>query len=511
MERLHFQLIRNALFGAGGRLATLLVGLFMTPYLFHQLGRDRFGFWALVPLVTGIAGFLDFGFRTSFTKFMAEVQARHDMEGMSRLLSTALFYYGGFTLAVGPLFVFVGRHIITLLAIPPPLRDEAFGVLLIAMAGFFVSSILAVFPAMCDAAQRMDLTNKLGVVALILGAAMTVFALESGTGLLGVAVAQTLSISFFYISSIFVARSVVGPVSVSIRRIDNAWFARLFSFGLKLHVSTICATVNRHLDKFLLSRFAVFSWVSSYELGLRLVANTGSFQPMLAAGLLPAASQLDTLGERERLIQIYRTGSRYLFLVGVAPFVFLATNAEVVLTAWLGRPEPEASMVLVILAGGYMVNSLSNAMAYVCQGVGHPEIQSRQAVLQLLTNVVSSLILLLVFGPLGAPLGTTLALFLGAWYLAWRFHQRLGLSSLELFQEVGVVPIVASVLAALPSCFVGRWLPAATRGDAMLNLSVSGLLFITIYVSVCMATGFVGRRELGRLWAFLAARERAGA
>jgi peptidoglycan biosynthesis protein MviN/MurJ (putative lipid II flippase) len=168
-------------------------------------------------------------------------------------------------------------------------------------------------------------------------------------------------------------------------------------------------------------------------------------------------------------------------------------------------------MVLLILAGGYMVSSLSNAMAYVCQGVGHPGIQSRQSLLQLLANIVLSLTLLLFLGPLGAPLGTTLAFFLGASYLARRFHQRLGLSSLELFQEVGTIPIVASVLAALPTWFVGRWLPAATRGDAILNLGVTGLMFVTIYISVCMASGFVGRSELVRLWALLFQQEKAGA
>ena len=61
-------LVRNALFGSGGRVITLAVGLIMTPYLLVRLGTDRFGVWALVTVVTGAVGLLDFSLKNAFDK-----------------------------------------------------------------------------------------------------------------------------------------------------------------------------------------------------------------------------------------------------------------------------------------------------------------------------------------------------------------------------------------------------------------------------------------------------------
>ena len=148
----------------------------------------------------------------------------------------------------------------------------------------------------------------------------------------------------------------------------------------------------------------------------------GSLQPFLTSALLPAASHLQATGDITRLRELYLRSSRYLFTVGLPPFVLASVFAGDVITAWIGRPDPFAAAVLMLLAGGYLVNSSSNAMAFVCQGIGRPDIQARQSALQLVANILLSVVLLWWIGPLGAPLGTSLALLIGAVFFAVRFH-----------------------------------------------------------------------------------------
>jgi O-antigen/teichoic acid export membrane protein len=482
--------------GGGARAVTLVVGLLMTPYLLHRLGEARFGVWALTTVITGVAGVLDLSFKSSFIKFLAEFHARGDGQAHDRVVATSVAFYTLFGIVALGLFVLLGRAALDLLRIPAALRAEAFDVFLIALAGAVVSGVLSVFPAMCDARQRIDLTNGLGVVCLLLATSITVVALEMGGGLRSVALAQLVGIVTFHAAGVALAWKVSGAIRLSLRDVSWAVFRRQFAFGLKLHVSSTCAIVNRQLDKILLSRWAGLGTVTSYEVGLRMAANAGSFQPYLAAALLPAASQLDATDDRDRLVALYHRASRYLFVVGVPIFVFLAVHAPAVITAWLGRPDPMAVRVLQLLTAGYMVNSLSNAMAFVCQGIGRPDIQAWQSAIQLVANLVLSVLLFRLIGPLGAPAGTSLALILGAAVFAARFHPVLGTSTAGLLRGAALPPVVLSGVAALGSWAVTARLEEGGRADALLELALAGAVFALVYLAGCWRVGLLGREEL---------------
>lgn len=499
MRALEHALVRNALFGGGGRLLTLAVGLVMTPYLIHRLGAEGFGVWALVAVITGFAGLLDPAIRNSLVKHLAETDIGADRSGRDAVVTAALLFYlplscvvlAGFPLARGPL--------LQLLRLSPELHAEAGDAFLLGLFGLAVSWVLGVFPALVDARQRMDLTNGLGMVCLLLTAALTIAAVERGLGVRGVAGAQLAGISAFHLGAIALAWRVAGPLRVSFTTIDGRWFRRIVRFGLTLHVSTACCIVNRQLDKVLLSRFAGLITVGSYEIGVRMAANAGSFHPFLTSALLPAASQLRAQGDAARLRDIYHRASRYLFAVGIPPFVFLALHAPEVVTAWIGRPDPFAAAVLMVLAGGYLVNSSSNAMAFVCQGIGRPDIQARQSALQLVANLVLSAVLLWWLGPLGAPLGTSLALLVGAVFFAVRFHPEIGTTTAALLRREASGPVIAATVAGAAGWLAVLNLAAGTRTEALLKLVAAGAVYASLYLSLILAMRVVGPAELTRL------------
>ncbi len=499
MKSLEHALVRNAVFGGGSRLLTLAVGLLITPYLFHRLGPDRFGVWALVAVVTGLAGLLDPAFRSSMIKHLAETDARGDRAGRDAVVTTALLFYLPLSLVVLAGFLPLREPVLRVLRLPRELCAEAGDAFLIGLVGLAVSWVLGIFPAIVDARQRMDLTNGLGAACLVVTAAITVAAVEGGFGVRGVAGAQLAGIAIFHLASVALAWRVAGPLRLSFNAEDRRWFGRLLRFGLTLHVSAACVVVNRQLDKLLLSRFAGLSTVASYEIGLRVVANAGSLQPFLTSALLPAASHLQATGDTSRLCELYLRTSRYLFTVGIPPFILAAVFAGDVVTAWIGRPDPLAAAVIVLLAGGYLVNSLSNAMAFVCQGIGRPDIQARQSSLQLVANILLSTVLLWSIGPLGAPLGTSLALLLGAAFFAARFHPVIGTTTAVLLRRAAMAPTVAASAATAAAWFAVFGMAAGTRAEALLKLLLAGTIFAVVFLGLCVAAGVVSREDLRRL------------
>ena len=499
MTTLSRQVARNAFYGGVARLLTLLVALFLTPYLLTRLGEQRFAVWALVGVVTGAFATLDLSLKAGFVRFLAEALARHDRRGVASVIAIGLAFYSTFSIVVAAGYVALRPLILDLLNIPSDLRTIASQVFAIGLASFLISAVLSVFAAVCDAKQRMDLTHRLGLAALIVSTVLTVVAVERGFGLLGVALAQLLGVALFYGAAIAIARNLLGAFGLGVGGLRWSWFKRLVHYGSLLHLSTACGIVNRQFDKLVLSSWAGLPTVTSYEVAARLATNAGSFQPFLASSLLPAASHLHSLGHRRELIDLYVRASRYLFMLGIPPFVFLGVNSSVIMMAWLGRAEPLAATVLVVLSGGYMVNSISNAMAFVCQGIGRPDVQARQSAIQLAVNVASSLTLLVLIGPLGAPLGTSLALVVGAAVFAYSFHSLLDLSSLDLFREAAGIPLVASLTAGASGYLVASGITADDRLGALWSLTVNGLVFGIVYLAVCLRTALLSRADLRRL------------
>ena len=499
MRSLEHALVRNAVYGGGGRLLTLAVGLVITPYLWHHLGPERFGVWALVAVVTGLAGLLDPALRSALVKHLSETDARGDRAGRDAVVTTALLFYLPLAAVVLAGFFPLRDPVLQLLRLPQDFRAEAGDAFLIGLVGLALGWVLGIFPAIVDARQRMDLTNGLGVVCLVVATLLTVASVEGGFGVRGVAGAQTAGIAIFHLGSVFLAWRVAGPLRLSFGADDRRWYPRIFRFGLTLHVSAACGVVSRQFDKFLLSRFVGLSTVASYEIGLRVVANAGSLQPFLTSALLPAASHLQATGDTARLREIYLRSSRYLFAVGLPPFVLAAVFAGDVVTAWIGRPDPFAAAVLVLLAGGYLVNSLSNAMAFVCQGIGRPDIQARQSALQLVANILLSLALLWWIGPLGAPLGTSLALLIGAGFFAAKFHRVIGTTTAELLRRAALAPVVAAGVAAAAAWIASSGMATGGRAEALLKLLVGSAVFAAIYLGLCLAAGVIDRQDLQSL------------
>ena len=186
-------LARNIAANWMGYALQLLVTFFLTPFIVHELGDVRYGAWALVMGITGYYGLLDLGFRAGLNQFMTRYLAEKDFENLNRTASTGLTI-----LSVIGTVVVVVSGVISLLApwvfdFPEAARFEVqVGIVIV---GLMVGTQFPffVFTAVLTAAERFDISNVVGVISLLIKAALTVLALEMGYGLIGVALAAFVS------------------------------------------------------------------------------------------------------------------------------------------------------------------------------------------------------------------------------------------------------------------------------------------------------------------------------
>src|SRR5215471_18806797 len=97
---------------------SVLVGIFLSPYILHRLGDTAFGLWILIFSATGYYGLFDLGIRSSVIRYVAKYSANDQKEELNRLISTALFSYVGIGLLTMAITLIASRYVDTLFHIP---------------------------------------------------------------------------------------------------------------------------------------------------------------------------------------------------------------------------------------------------------------------------------------------------------------------------------------------------------------------------------------------------------
>src|SRR5665647_3043949 len=85
------QVFINTLSNYGGKVVTLVVWFFLTPFMLSRIGQSVYGIWVLVGSLVSYGGLLDFGIANAITKYVAEYHARDDFEQARSLVATALW------------------------------------------------------------------------------------------------------------------------------------------------------------------------------------------------------------------------------------------------------------------------------------------------------------------------------------------------------------------------------------------------------------------------------------
>src|SRR6516165_12715468 len=82
---------------------SILVGIFLSPFILHRLGDTAYGIWILIFSVTGYYGLFDLGIRSSIVRYVAKYSANEEYDELNRLVNTAMFSYsaiGAVTMAI---------------------------------------------------------------------------------------------------------------------------------------------------------------------------------------------------------------------------------------------------------------------------------------------------------------------------------------------------------------------------------------------------------------------------
>lgn len=436
--------------GYAATFATILVGLWLTPFTLRFLDREEYAIFALASDLLMWLGLLDIGITAGLNVQAAQLTWKPDNDRLNRLASTAFFTQNVIVLVV----LVVGGAMA--LGFPHffPVREDLhrttstlMGMLVVVSAiGFSTKT----FSALLVANQQIHIDNLLKLVLLAIRTVLTVVLLKKGWGLYSLAAASLTATLVTSGMAVWRTRRLLP--GLQIRRALASWdvLKSLGGLGIWFSLGGLAGLLITSFDRVVAAKLISVETVTTLSLTGRVYALFAGLLDQITNTARPMLGQL--LGQH-KLAEAQRVYSHLFRLsTGAAVVVALSLWAgnEPFVTQWVGGQNFGGALLSLALALNFIVNSwvLPNRAVLSSALVVRPQALSR--IIEAVLNLGLSVLLGHYFGLIGIVLGTAIAgLLTSIWYLPLLTAQLFKCPWLQFVRQ-DALPILLLAVFLLP-------------------------------------------------------------
>jgi len=477
------RIVCNTLFNFIGRFWAMFLGLVLAPFFVAKLGIAGYGLWSLILVITNYLFTWDLGLGNASVRYIAHFYARRDYRSLNAVMSTSLLLYVALAAVAITLAVALRPVALSAFQVPPDRWEEVGWVLVTVVIAFALSNVVGVFQDLVTGLQQMHLTNLIVALQAMFNALGAIVFLQLGYGLKGLALNEIFTMTLTIILSAVVAYHVFPMLRLHPLLARWETVKTLLNFGLKVQITSLGGLLSLQLNKFLVGYFLNLNLLAAYELGFKMAYSPIVLLRLLVSAIMPATAELHAEDNWPALQRLYRQGLKYVVAATIPATILLVLNADLITVLWLGRSWDEVSQVIRFLMLAYGLNLFTAMGTAMARGIGRPGYELRYTLVVRGLNLLLGILLIQSAGLSGLLVATLVAIGLGSLYFLVLWQRCLRASWQILWQEVYARPLLASIVAAVPTYLIIRIAQSYPGGRASqaIALAISATLFVALY------------------------------
>ena len=440
------QILKNVGSSWSALATNVAVGIFLSPFILHRLGDAAFGVWVLIFSVTGYYGLFDLGIRSSIVRYVSKYTATGDREKLAQFVNTALFTYTSIGAVSMVLTALLSSYVERVFKVPPEMHSQARLLLLMVGASVSVGFPLGIAGGMLEGLQRFYILNWTSIGATLARAALIVYFLNRGYGLITLAL---LTVSLPVVSSILRGFVVLRlcPMPLGLKYVDRASFRHMVNYGGTTFLVIVAARLRFRTDELVLGTMMSTIAVTWFNIGARIVDYSQEFVTSLSQIFVPMASQSEATGNLDRVRKIYLAGNRACAFLILPVTAILIVFGKHIIRIWVGaRYVPHSYPVLVVMIIPFALMLSQAASGRVLFGLGKHRILATVTVIEGVANLILSIALVPQLGIVGDALGTAIPLsFTCLWFLPRHLKKQIGVPVGTFLREAYTLPILLTL------------------------------------------------------------------
>jgi O-antigen/teichoic acid export membrane protein len=398
--------LRNVLSNWFGLVAAALIGLAISPFVVHTLGKETYGLLAIVISITGQYIIFDLGVRNSIVKYTAQYRASGDQGALARLISSALGFNSTTSLLVVAITIGILPFFSSWFEVGPSMAKIGALILVVYAADAVFELVLGLFQGVLAGYERYDLINISNTARLMANAACIVVVLKLGYGIVGLAIVAFSTKLMYRVALMCMAKRQNPTLKLGIEHIRFDAIKKITSYGIW---ACVIVTANRliyQVDVIVVGAYIGTVGVSVYAVAVLVV---DQFR-LLAAGsstiLTPRFSSLAAVGKFdviELLVEKWATYGQLLSLSICLPL--LITGGDFI-RLWMGKQFLESIPILFILTVPFLFTFPPLALANLLYARNEHKANAMILGGEALCNLALSIILVRYLGLIGVAVGT---------------------------------------------------------------------------------------------------------
>ena len=446
------QILKNVGSSWSALAINVIVGIFLSPFILHRLGDAAFGIWVLIFSITGYYGLFDLGIRSSIIRYVSKYTATDDREKLTGFVNTAIFSYSCIGIVSMVLTTALSSSVERVFKIPPEMHSQARLLLLMVGASVSLGFPLGVFGGMLEGLQRFYILNWTSIGATLVRAALIVYFLNRGYGLLTVAFLTVVLPIFSSILRGFIVFRLC-PMPISLKYVDRDSFRHMANYGGTTFLVMVAARLRFRTDELVLGAMMSTVAVAWFNIGARIVDYAQEFVSSLAQVFVPMSSQSEAVGNLDRVRKIYIAGNRVCAFLILPITAILIVFGKHIIRIWVGaRYVPHSYPVLVVMIIPFALMMAEAASTRILFGLGKHQTLAAVTVIEGIANLILSIALVRPLGIVGDALGTAIPLsFTCLVFLPRHMKKLIGVPVGTFLREAYTLPILLTLplLAAL--------------------------------------------------------------
>jgi O-antigen/teichoic acid export membrane protein len=456
---------------------TVIVGLWLTPYVLHHLESHNYGLWLLGAQVLVYLALMDLGIVQLVPRDVAIALGR--AHGNYGEIQSIVGRTARLVLWQVPPVAMIGAFIVWLLPADwAPLRWP----LALVMVAFVVTFPLRIFNAVLQGLQDLTFLGGVQLAAWAAGTAVTVVGIAAGLGLYSLA-AGWVTTQFF--SAIAGWRRLV---TAHRQMLPERWPSLGLSearsqlgSGVWISVNQVAQVLLSGTDLVVIGKVLGPEAVVPYACTGKLLTMLANQPQMFMQMALPALSELRTAAPRGHLFDVSRSMAQVMLLLsGTIVVVVLAVNAGFV-AWWVGESRFAGSPLTALLLAAMLMRHVNSTLLYTLFCFGYERRLALTSVAEGLVSLVVMSVLVPVLGLYGAVIGSLVPMAGISLPMNLRALSReVGGSPVAFFAPLGqwflrFVPLVGAV-----AMLIATWTPRGLATIAPLAIGVVAVYFVVM-------------------------------
>jgi len=447
---------RNLFAGLANSIWTALVGLAVVPLYLKYLGIEAYGLIGFFVTMQALLQMLDMGLAPTINREVARYSADGNLIGVGKLLHTLAVVYWSMAVVIALLLVafapLIANHWLQSRHLSPQVITHS-----IMLMGLVVACRwpIGLYQGALIGAQRLAVSSSVSIAMVTLGnfGAIAILAFVSPT--IEAFFIWQAGVSLVYaVTMRWAAWRVISrnkKIGFSLDQLKHIW---RFSAGMS-GLAFLGLLLNQ-LDKVILSKLLTLEAFAHYMLATVVVSGLFVVVSPVFNVIYPRFTALVVAGDTEKLVDLYRMGTRALATILFPTTMLLAIFSEDLVHIWTGNIDiaSQVAPIISVLAIGTAIQGVMYFPYALQLAYGMTRLPLMICAIMVIVMIPLVVFFAWTYQALGGAMAwitiNILYLLLGTWLTHRYLLKRIGKKWLS--QDVGI-PLMLSIVAGL----VGRY------------------------------------------------------